>query len=241
MADDDIIETTQVVEEEDDLDSFFKKKDKKVKKKKKSKKVDTEETGEKLKKETGEKLKKKENEKENELKEIDGNQQEQEEWIDFEDESERDYSDLKIQNLQANDSNETPQSEPPEYNEAGELLPPKTADGPWNIKQQTATETTKVIEAEPVKEEPAKPGVYRPPRARGPASSNPSRRTRKQQAPEIDNEMQFPTLAAAAQDNVTHEGFEVVKTGTKTTPWRPRETHSDIKLGNQFAALNTTH
>nr|XP_002128805.1 protein CDV3 homolog [Ciona intestinalis] len=240
MADDDIETNPVAVPEEDDsLDSFFKKKDKKGKKKKKSKKVESEEIGE--------KLKKKEPESESEVKEVTGTQPvEQEEWIDFEDESQRDYSDLKIQNLQIVETEETVPVDVPEYNEAGELLPPKQEEGPWNKNQPSAIEVIqKPAEPEPSKEEAPKVGVYRPPKARLSSSgTTPLRRSRKQQAPEINNEMQFPSLAAAAQDNVPHEGFEVVKTGVKSsTPWRGRhQTQSaDIKLGNQFSALNAGH
>uniref|UniRef100_F6ZTS3 Protein CDV3 homolog n=1 Tax=Ciona intestinalis TaxID=7719 RepID=F6ZTS3_CIOIN len=202
MADDDIETNPVAVPEEDDsLDSFFKKKDKKGKKKKKSKKanlifvVESEEIGE--------KLKKKEPESESEVKEVTGTQPvEQEEWIDFEDESQRDYSDLKIQNLQIvysthSETEETVPVDVPEYNEAGELLPPKQEEGPWNKNQPSAIEVIqKPAEPEPSKEEAPKVGVYRPPKASG---TTPLRRSRKQQAPEINNEMQFPSLAAAAQ------------------------------------------
>ncbi|XP_078495725.1 uncharacterized protein LOC144751238 [Ciona intestinalis] len=161
MADDEIETNPVAVSEEDDsLDSFFKKKDKKGKKKKKSKKVESEEIGE--------KLKKKEPESEIEVKEVTATQPvEQEEWIDFEDESQRDYSDLKIQNLQIVETEETVPVDVPEYNEAGELLPPKQEEGPWNKNQPSGNEVNqKPIEPEPSKEEAPKVGVYRPPKAR---------------------------------------------------------------------------
>ncbi|XP_076825654.1 protein CDV3 homolog A-like isoform X2 [Clavelina lepadiformis] len=243
------------IEEDDSLDNFFKKKEKKDKKgkKKKGKKADKVFVAGNLGEDAeATKSKKKDTDNKKETDNVvEGNTQpEQEEWIDFEDESQRDYSDLKIQNMQiSNDGSEAQFSEAPEYDEAGELIPPKQDEGPWNKISAAAQEPApKPEEPKPEPEPVKKMGAYRPPQARSGGASlaaAPLRRGRKQQAPEISNEMDFPSLSAASQDTVSHTGFEVVKTGVKSSvPWRSKHQQaqaSELKLGNQFSALNTNH
>lgn len=101
-------ELTNVAEsgaiDNDNLDDFFAKKDKGKKNKKKKKFITTESLAKKIERANlGEEEEVKKKEKES-SKSIDSNRgvnnNDQEEWHEFEDESERDYSDLKIQNFQ---------------------------------------------------------------------------------------------------------------------------------------------
>nr|CAB3229575.1 protein CDV3 homolog [Phallusia mammillata] len=235
-----------VADDDGSLDNFFKKKDKKGKKKSKSKKSepvdDLSEVPKPKKKET-------ELKKEGDAQEKVEEKDDQEEWDDFEDESQRDYSDLKIQNLQITETEESNSTvEVPEYNEAGELLPPRQEEGPWrNVKSQDSTPgPAPVVEVKEVavSEAPKKSGAYRPPQARMSGNLAPmslKRGRKQQQAPEINNELDFPSLEAAAKDTVEHKGFEMVKTGNKSTAsWRSNQQQNqtrNIRLDNQFSAL----
>jgi len=244
------------LDDDDELDSFFKKKSKKDKKKKKKK--DKEGSGD---KETdGVRSKKKDDSQSSKDDKKDDNV---DEWNDFEDESLRDYSDLKIQNMQITEE-PLPTNEPePEYNEDGELIPPKAEQGPWNKKTAAPVENqSDPIDTSAV-EEPKKTGAYRPPGMRSGSAGGgayrppglrgseggsmaPLRRTRaSQKAPEIGDEMAFPSLSSAAADTESHKGFEVVKnTGAKSVQaWRSKRVqaaNSEVRLGNQFSALSST-
>lgn len=246
-------------EEDEDMEMFFSKKKSKKGKKKKQKKA---ETGESLAEPTP--LKQTESNPE-------GEQQAstelytaetataEEEWNDYEDQ-EKDYSDLKIQNLQISETPiANPEEDEREYDESGELVTPKVTEGPWNKTVASGTNESKPAEPVPVvKAEPPKVQAYRPPSMRTGGEESGLRRMarRKQQAPEINNVMDFPTLDAAMKDNEPQTGFQVVKTGTGARPaqasstapggvqpWRSRRQQemqqaSTLKLGNQFSALN---
>lgn len=242
------------LDDDDELDSFFKKKSKKDKKKKKKK--DKEASGDKD--VDGVRPKKKDD---SQSSKDDKKDDTVDEWNDFEDESLRDYSDLKIQNMQITEE-PLPSNEPePEYNEDGELIPPKAEQGPWNKKTAAPVET----HSDPIDtlavDEPKKTGAYRPPGLRSGSGGGayrppglrseggglaPLRRTRgSQKAPEISDEMAFPSLSSAAADTESHKGFEVVKnTGAKSVQaWRSKRVqsaNSEVRLGNQFSALSST-
>jgi len=157
-----------------------------------------------------------------------------------------------------------PTNEPePEYNEDGELIPPKAEQGPWNKTTVAPTENQSDSVDPPAVEEPKKTGAYRPPGLRSGSggggayrppglrgseggSMAPLRRTRaSQKAPEIGDQMAFPSLSSAAADTESHKGFEVVKnTGAKSVQaWRSKRVqaaNSEVRLGNQFSALSST-
>jgi len=248
------------LDDDDELDSFFKKKSKKDKKKKKKK--NKEGSGEKEADGASRPSKKKDDSQSNKDDKKDGDNVD--EWNDFEDESMRDYSDLKIQNMQITEE-PLPTNEPePEYNEDGELIPPKAEQGPWNKARSSPVETQSDIIDTPVVEEPKKGmggayrppglrsagggGAYRPPGMRGGDGGNlaPMRRNNRAsaKAPEISDEMAFPSLSSAAADTESHKGFEVVKnTGAKSVQaWRSKRVataNSEVRLGNQFSALSS--
>jgi len=244
-------------EEDDTLEDFFNKKAKKGKKKKK-KKV---ETGTDSATEAKESTSKAEPQQAETVVELDNNNKAaEEEWNDYEEEI-KDYSDLKIQNLQISEPVNNPDEPEKEYNEAGELLPSRASEGPWNKKSGGApVEQPVVTHAAPPAPEPVKSGAYRPPSMRYGDDSGSSMmrkmRMKKQQAPEIDSVMDFPSLAAAVEDKEPEKGFQMVKGGARPTqqtsntgggpqPWRSRRQQQEdgsgqLKLGNQFSALNTS-
>lgn len=143
----------------------------------------------------------------------------------------------------------------PQYNEEGELIPPKE-EGPWkniakdpssNIPSESVTVHKAEIASEPP---PVTKSVYRPPHARlstsnasTPSGSMPGRRRRQQEAPVINSEIDFPSLSSAVQDTEQHTGFETVKAGAKSISRSQQQLQQQqqqapsLKLGNQFQAL----
>ncbi|XP_039266581.2 protein CDV3 homolog isoform X1 [Styela clava] len=249
--------------EDDSLDDFFAKKDKGKKgKKKKTKYIATEALAKTLEKinagveEEESKAPKKEKETSDGMKGVNNNV-DGEEWHEYEDESERDYSDLKIQNFQISEQQEIEPEPEPQYNDEGELIPPKEAEGPWkNVTKETsqspAPEPAPMRKPEPTSEPAVTKSVYRPPHSRMTPSSGgtPSsgiqpgsgRRRRPQEAPVINSEIDFPSLASAVQDTEHHVGFETVKSGAKSISRSQQQQQNSsqsagLTLGNQFAAL----
>jgi len=259
-TDQNVAEQQPQEEEEDAMEDFFNKKAKKGKKKKK-KAVEiggesTETSKTKSKKESTLKVEPQQTEANDGLE---STATADEEWREYE-EDVKDYSDLKIQNLQISETPIATTDEPePEYNEAGELLQSKASEGPWN-KTLSATQEPQVTVVTPtvMPAEPVKVGAYRPPSMRsGSLADSGLRRMRPgkhQPAPEINNVMDFPTLSAAALDKSPEKGFQVVKGGAKATtvpttnsgpqPWRSRRQQqqqpSGLRLDNSFSALNSS-
>lgn len=162
---------------------------------------------------------------------------------------------MKIQNFQISEQKPPEEVYEPQYDEEGELIPRKEDEGPW---KSVGRETTAAVAPEPAPTRtiadipPEQPvmtkSVYRPPHARL-SSSTPTpagippgtgRRRRQQEAPVINSEIDFPSLASAVQDTEQHTGFETVKTGSKSTSRNQRQPNTSqqaLTLGNQFAAL----
>ncbi|RMX48724.1 hypothetical protein pdam_00001505 [Pocillopora damicornis] len=140
----------------------------------------------------------------------------EEEWIDFQEPEEKDYSGLRIQSLQIGKD--------------------KTA-GPWQ-QLSTAPQGTAASQAS----EESKPvGAYRPPAYRAPGRRAPVSAGRKM--PEIDSEIAFPSLSAAMASNdknskETNDGksFETVKHGSRTLE-NLADRGPQLDLGNKFDAL----
>lgn len=189
---------------ESSLDDFFAKKDKS--KKKSKSKITPGDILSQQEKELGSKKKKKKN-KENESTQSSGSgaegapKKEDEEWVDFEQETEKDYTGLRIQNLQINKDKSDQEDEgndnenDDECDENGERR--EGAQGPWNVSQgqpsqsqqqqqqpQPQQPVPQAAAATPSAEESksdttsAKPGKYVPPSMRagmgGSASSSDS-------------------------------------------------------------------
>lgn len=180
----------------------------------------------------------------------------EEEWGEFEQEKERDYSGLKIQKLQIADSEEEEGDEyaDHELNDEGELVK-KENTGPWNkITNQPAPTTKPVAFAAPVEQLPnTAGGVYIPPSKRNQVTSAPSSRAKGKKekgAPDLSSEEYFPTLSAAVaieQNNYKLKKFEQTERGF--TEAKPSRSHSSrnalaadegprLNLGNKFTALS---
>jgi len=241
--------------DDNDLADFFSKKGKKKNKKKKKKaaeKGDALTTNESNKQESA-----KQEEVENTLKENETNKDD--EWNDYEEEV-KDYSILKVKNLEIESEEATEQvEEEKEYNASGELVESRSEEGPWNRSMSEVQEQPKVAAPKPV----SKLGKYVPPSMRrGNEQGISSLGRRPQKTFKKDSFIDFPTLNAAVQDQKTaNPGFQTVKKGAKqqtvtsmanqtatstTTPWRSRrqregDQQSSVATSNQFSAFNSNN
>ncbi|XP_071788875.1 protein CDV3 homolog [Asterias amurensis] len=255
--------------EEKSLEDFFAKKDK-SKKSKKSKtkfaKSTTEEIAKRLteadlKKERKEKESQKEkppppketDDKEDKPKDIIGDE---DDWRDNE-EKEKDYSGLKIQlQISANPDQDEEEEEEDELDEFGEPIKNKGSahSGPWNKLEHDPDQETETVAQPP----PPKPvevvvastkvvgGKYVPPGKRGGDSGStptgPSSRSyKKKSAPQINNEQEFPSLAASSDlakhtDKNSDKNFEKVTRGGPSIPNHGGQ-GPKLDLGNRYAAL----
>lgn len=216
---------TETLQEEEDtsLDSFFAKKDKSKKpKKKKTKKSDETVQG---------------------MPEQSKSQGD--DWKDFEERKEKDYSNLKIQNLQVMEESKEDaieESDDKDF-EDEDGVKKKGNDGKWNIPTATPS-----VQAPP--EQPELPGTqnvvggkYVPPSVKrsamlGMGSSSASRKPLA--APDIQSKAAFPTLSAANQDLSTPNrsaDFEVVKRGIRTNEARVDDNKPRLDLGNRYDSL----
>lgn len=229
------------------LDDFFAKKDKTKKKIKTKTSADVDSDGKAVKKD-----KKKKTDKQNTESEISETQanfkKADEEWVDFEDVKEVDYSGLRIQNMQIakeEQEKENDEGDEDDDDEDGENREKRSgASGPWNksdkapnskkkAKKEAAPVKVQVVEQSPA---PKGPSRYVPPSMRNASlnSSSPSFPSRgKKTAPNVNSEEDFPTLGGGpgvprtnqynnSMDNIDNHGRG---RGVKLT------------LENKFAAL----
>ncbi|XP_046357426.1 protein CDV3 homolog isoform X1 [Haliotis rufescens] len=242
------------------LDDFFAKKDK-SKKKSKAKIIPA--VGDVLEKTDESKPKKERKKRDKEKSQTSSNTsqgstrkvEDDEEWIDFQDETEKDYSGLRIQNLQITKEEEDEREEAEEMEE-GEDGEPKdrqgAASGPWAVSSsgqpQVAPGTAPMLGGgaqpepapqppKPKEEAPVKTtGKYVPPGARssggGGSSSASSAQAirRKKEAPNIKSEVDFPTLGGGRND-----GFQDAQEANYEHPGSKRG--MQLSLENKFAAL----
>ncbi|XP_072173722.1 protein CDV3 homolog [Diadema setosum] len=184
------------------------------------------------------------------------------EWTDFHDDSQKDYSGLKVQALQITDDPGEGEEDEEEVDENGEPIKSKGQgqSGPWNknteqVQPSQAVAAPAAQEPEPPKEEPkpaASTGKYIPPSKRAAAAaassqvaSGPSaaaqRMGRKGKAPQINSEFEFPTLAASSE-LVKHSNkgedatFSTVTRGGQAVD-NASSRGPDLELGNRYAAL----
>lgn len=247
--------------EDSSLDDFFAKKDK-TKKKSKSKQLTPSdilaqhETGVKK----GKKKKDKENEAASEERKI---ANDDDEWVDFEQEAEADYSGLRIQNLQIANKEEEEGEEEVNDNEDEEEREARQrkeeVSGPWNKSNQPTQPATAPTtapeppppEPEPPKEGEQKPKKYVPPGARaaqsaGSTATTPSRvpARKKKAAPNLQSEDDFPTLGGGGAPEVRVWGntsdskgdFEKVQSGGRSID-DPTKVNQQLTLGNRFTSL----
>lgn len=179
------------------------------------------------------------------------------EWNDFED-TEADYTGLKIQNLQisARDGDDDKEdggerkSDEEDEDENGEKRD-SSAQGPWN--KSAPSQPLPPPEPEPPKpkeeEIPAatKPGKYIPPAARqamqsGPAAAGGMSRLmprKKKQAPDLHSDQDFPTLGCAPNADGDTREFQRVVAGGKQTDDVPGSRGPQLQLDNKYTALSS--
>ncbi|EMP31578.1 Phakinin [Chelonia mydas] len=164
---------------------------------------------------------------------------EEDEWKEFEQKEEIDYSGLRVHSMQISekedDEGEKREEPGDNWEEAGGGL--ERASGPWNKTapvQAPVAETIVTETPEPVQSS----GVYRPPGAR-------ETRTRKapQGPPEIYSDTQFPSLQSTAKhvdsrkDKEMEKSFEVVKHKNRGRDEVSKNQALKLQLDNQYAVL----
>jgi len=247
-----------------DIDDFFAKKDKKKKGTKKFSKANTDVIAKNLIETDRKELKEQEKQDKeitsqyNEDKPLTAqNSHDDEEWDDYR-ENKKDYSGLKIESLTIEDNPPEEEEDETEINEDGEVVPKtKSESGPWNKMAGTGSNETQQDlkqEPEPILQMPnVVGGSYKPPHMRGSSGqSMPAAEPRRTQskrnnvAPDINNEIFFPSLSSASEDmgpkgawgrtRGDEGGFEEVK---DRGPAFTRQTEAPrLTLGNKFAALD---
>lgn len=186
-----------------------------------------------------------------------------EEWVDYEEKSEVDYTGLRIQNLQITaakedeDGQEKEGGSDGEDGEGGERR--EGSQGPWQkIQAEAAAAAAAAAEAapepepqpEPVKEvAPVRSGKYVPPGARsgdssgGPSISRAALNRKKKIAPNLQSQSDFPTLGGGPGDSAdgynapTQAQFEVVRSGGGRHAEDPRVQKTKVEIGNKYDAL----
>lgn len=258
---------------ESSLDDFFAKKDKSKKKSKGSKLTPDDilaKSDEPVKKDKKSKKEKAKSQTSKSTTDVNTssviNPSEDAEWIEVEEEKEKDYTGLRIANLQIVDKDPDTGDEDiieqnGEEDEDGEVKEKKDTgqQGPWNVKTTPAPATpapAPVEEPQPPKEEPTPkaPAKYIPPAQRAAAAaaaagggpSTPSGPTipahlrRKKVAPNITSEEDFPTLGGGgppiAPQDSDPRSFEKVQYGGKQIE-DPSKISQQLSLGNKYAAL----
>jgi len=231
----------------EDLDDFFAKKDKKKKSKTKDKKEEK-------------KIKKKDKVESSVILDVDNAGEtiieehpvhDAEQWSDFQEEKETDYSGLKIQNLEIAENENGGAGADSQNEDDGE--DGSGQQGPWK-RQQAATQPeperqeVEVPVEVPASAAPASSG-YIPPHLRSAASVKVVPRAGagrgRRGAPDLKNEENFPSLAAGMSGEVSvqklewaKKGFENVKSGASRTAGQNSEAPK-INLGNRFDALSS--
>jgi len=238
------------------LDDFFAKKDK-SKKKVKSAKVNTGE----IQSQKSEKKSKKNKDVTTKEKSSNAssskNPKEDDEWNDYEEEAHKDFSDLKIANLQKNkedgDEDRGAEGSGSEDEDGKGNEKKDTNTGPWN-KATVAPPALEPVrhepKPEPPKEEPKPTGKYVPPsmrRAKEAESSGSLQpvslartRAKKKATPDVMSEEDFPTLGAVdlnEAQGMPPGKFEPVRGGSRPIE-DPRATSQRVELGNKFDALS---
>lgn len=163
----------------------------------------------------------------------------EDEWKDFEEPTQKDYTGLKIQSLQISDKQDTESagSGEDEYDEEGDVVSKK--DNPWSASQGAKAPT----EPAPVEHRQVVGGVYRPPSF----NRAPLPRRGPKAVPEIGSEIAFPSLQAAGQTEKKKEfqnsgrSFETVMHGSRSSSADIMSNRGPrLDLGNKFDALSNS-
>lgn len=190
---------------------------------------------------------------------------EAEEWNEFEDPTQKDYSGLKVQSLQISaepeDNADEDEEGELEMDENGDMVKKKDsgASGPWNKSGGAGTEKPVAAPSKPeppVVQEVIKPealknvtgGKYVPPSRRNAPEgerSTPARTANRNKggrhAPSIQSDLDFPSLAASSDiakysDKNDDKNYREVKRGGQATD-NPAGHKSGLELGNRYSAL----
>lgn len=168
---------------------------------------------------------------------------EEDEWLDFKEPTQTDYSGLRIQSLQISEKDEKEASDANDQDEDGEegdSSSRKDKTGPWQVQQsQTAPKAPEAEKPQPtgVYRPPGASSVYRPPGMRQPLGGG----GRLNRAPEINSEIAFPSLqqASAAPPKGRESGgrnFEPVRHGSRGME-NPSARTPRLDLENKYDAL----
>jgi len=171
------------------------------------------------------------------------------EWKDFEDPKEKDYSHLKIADLQISDEKNEETIEDEEVEEDEEGNPIRKADTVWNPTPDASQPPETAAPAPARDPNPAMTNVvsgkYIAPSQRrammGMGDSPAQRRTRANVMPDIKDQGAFPTLGAANQApksaSMTQGGYTEVTKGTRSQDARQQDTRPRLEMGNRFDGL----
>jgi hypothetical protein len=185
-----------------------------------------------------------------------------EEWNEVEEETEKDYTGLRIQNLQiTSKADDDRQESGLSRNEDGEDGETREAQqGPWKPVPSTSSVVPAVqptappaavaaaaAAATPEPEPPKSTGKYVPPQMRrtgGETSTVSSSsggggragRSGKKTAPDVNSQDDFPTLGSVAEP-CEGPAFEKIRGGARQMD-DPASQHMKLSLGNKFGALN---
>ncbi|XP_074652706.1 protein CDV3 homolog A-like [Tubulanus polymorphus] len=177
------------------------------------------------------------------------------EWNDFEEEDTKDYSGLRIQNLQFRDEDDSEEKEIAGQNEndlenGGDAEAREKESGPWRLTVETTNQPLETDSDVPVpatrEEAVVLSGKYVPPAARFAGSmktsSNTPGKRGKRGAPCIKSEVDFPSLGGSVEDanmrkekDTGYNRYESVKSGNRLTQESDRSLK--LELGNKFSAL----
>ncbi|XP_069716141.1 protein CDV3 homolog isoform X1 [Phaenicophaeus curvirostris] len=165
---------------------------------------------------------------------------EEDDWKEFEQKEEIDYSGLRVQSMQISEKEDDESEKREETGDNWEETSGGVdrSSGPWN---KSAPAPAPVVE--PIVTEPPEPvqtgGVYRPPGAR--EGGRPRRA--QQGPPEIYSDTQFPSLQSTAKlvdsrrDKEMEKSFEVVKHKTRGRDEVSKNQALKLQLDNQYAVL----
>ncbi|XP_076456157.1 protein CDV3 homolog A-like [Babylonia areolata] len=176
---------------------------------------------------------------------------EDDEWEDFAEQKEVDYSGLRIQTLQIKEEEEKEAAESEGEGEGGEREEGReAASGPWNASGAVAPPPPVAAVAAPPEPEEKKentaPKKYVPPAQRNAASSaasaaaNPISRRGNKKAPNIQSEVDFPTLggAPAVSGGSAWGSKKYENSGTSDIESNPGQRRGvNLSLENKFSAL----
>jgi len=167
------------------------------------------------------------------------------EWNDFEEEKEKDYSSLKIQSLQVADE---ASREEEEVEDTGE----DDIDGEDSEKQDKQSGIWKASNTSQAKERPVQPempsshnvvsGKYVPPSMKNRTLGSSAPMRRRGAPPDIGSKAMFPTLGVANQElgaSKTPSDFEMVKKGVRSNDARIDDSRQSVNLGNRFDGLRS--